>query len=562
MAEAAAHDRAAVGRFRPLRSLWIRLVALVIIFLAVPVPIYQQFREADQERQILLLEGAQLQGALIARALTPLLEPARTGVPPNLTSVLERLVEQDVRVKLLFRPANVPGVGGFFLVAATPAVATTVLDHERQLLIGQGVLDRLEQVCQGNSPLALRIPSEEGGQEVLTSITPINTPFGCWAIITAQSSPAYLRSAIGRPYWNTYEVRAAGVIYVGMAVLVLLFFFGVWRNLRRFGRLARKIGFGTSHTPSFAAQNTIPELHGVAQDFDWLVETLRNSAERIRRAAEDNAHAFKTPIGVIRQSVEPLRRIAGADPRAAPAIGRIEEALSRLDNLVSGARQMDQSTADLFAPPSADIDLAGLLERLLRGYAETAGDRPLRFVLDIHDRPMVRGGDDLLETALENILDNALRFSPPGGTIEVGLRRDGRFVELTVADQGPGVEPGNLDRIFERYFSEQRSDAAEHRNGGPEEPVATGASAADANEAAHAGTASRPEPAAPNGSPRNGTLRFGDITGDGEAESGEPHFGIGLWIVRQNIEALGGQVRAENRQFGGLRVRIRLPRQS
>ncbi len=512
MTDAARGSAVRFGPPWPLRSLLVRLVALVLIFLAVPVPIYQQFHEADQERQELLLEGAELHGTLIARALAPLLENARSSVPPNLTEVLGRLAEDDVRVKLLLRPVNVPRAHGFFFVAATPPVPSAVLDQEREELIQLGVLGRLEQVCRGNEPLALRISTDDGGQEVLTSITPINTALGCWALITAQASPAYLSSSLGQPYWNTSEVRAAAIIYVGMAVLVLMFFVGIWRNLRRFGRLAREIGFDSAKTRSFAVQNRIPELQSVAQDFDRLVETLRNSAENIRRAAEDNAHAFKTPIGVIRQSVEPLRRIAGSDRRAAEAIWLIEEALFRLDTLVTCARHMDQTTADLFEPPSSDVDLAGLLDRMLRGYAEACRQRDLRLDLNLGGRPKVRASEELLETAVENVIDNALRFSPPGSAIEVALRKAGRHAELTVADQGPGVDPVNLDRIFERYFSERRP---EDGNG-------------------------------PDGS-------------DG-SDAGEPHFGIGLWIVRQNVQSMGGEVRAENRPTGGLCVRIFLPR--
>jgi two-component system sensor histidine kinase ChvG len=496
-----------------LRSLALRLVVLVIIFVTVPVLIYQQFRAADLEKQELLLQSAQLQGELIARSLVRLLEEAEGGIPADLSDNLSRLVEGGARVKVLLRPAGVERAYGFFYVAAVPAVTADALEFERQFLIEQGILGRLGMTCSGDMPLALRLPMDEAGREqLLTSITPVNTDFGCWAIIISQASEAYLGSSIGRPYWNTPEVRVAAMIYLASAVMILALFLGVWRNLSQFGRLARQIGFNEGHG-SFAAQNKVPELHSVASDFDRLVDTLRRSAEDIRRAAEDNAHAFKTPIGIIRQSIEPLRRMSPRDDRGQQSVELIEQAVSRLDMLVSCARQVDETTADLYEPPDSELDLADLLERTVGGYASTTRQRRLRFKLDLRARPKVLASEDQMVTVIENVIDNAVRFSPDGAVIDISLQRHGKYALVSIGDRGPGVAPENLEAIFERYFSEDRDQAK----------------------------------------------TAGDGDGRGGSGDGEGHFGIGLWIVRRNVESLGGKAGAENREGGGLIIRLALP---
>ena len=104
---------------------------------------------------------------------------------------------------------------------------------------------------------------------------------------------------------------------------------------------------------------------------------------------------------------------------------------------------------------------------------------------------------------LENLIDNAASFSPPGCEILIHLTRDGRFAHLTVSDHGPGVPEGQLERIFDRYYSERREEAA--------------------------------------------------------SEAGATYFGIGLSIARRNVEAMGGTIEAENRAPHGLTVHIRLP---
>src|SRR3546814_1949755 len=122
-----------------------------------------------------------------------------------------------------------------------------------------------------------------------------------------------------QPYWKTIEVRIGAAIYFAMAIFTIGLFVSIWRGLMRFRRLARSIRTGASHV-SFAQQNRVPELAPVAEEFDRMTMALQDSAESIRLAAEDNAHAFKTPIAIMRQSLEPLRRLVA--PAEVREIGR------------------------------------------------------------------------------------------------------------------------------------------------------------------------------------------------------------------------------------------------
>jgi len=94
-------------------------------------------------------------------------------------------------------------------------------------------------------------------------------------------------------------------------------------------------------------------------------------------------------------------------------------------------------------------------------------------------------------------------FSPAGGEVLVHLSHDGRFAHLRVSDRGPGVPDEHIEQIFERYYSERRTDITE--------------------------------------------------------ETPSSYFGIGLWIARRNVEAMGGTIFAENRSPHGLSVHVRLP---
>lgn len=492
------------------RSFAAKFAILMAIFLAVPILLYGEFRAADAEKNALIGRSVQKEGRLIARSLQPLLETFQGGTAHQLLEAIDRLGQGSTNVKLLFRPQNVADPESFFYVASAPRVTNAYLEEERQKLLHAGLLTKLAESCEGEYPLAHRYTNPAGREELLTSITPVNIAAGCWAIITSHATADLLGSSLGQPYWQTAEVRIAVAVYVMMALVVVSIFGGIWRNLYRFEILARRIRTAGSANISFSALNRIPELDRVAREFDQLVESLHEAARRIREAAEENAHALKAPLGVIAQSLEPLKASErGDDPRRRRAIDFIERSVDRLDALISAARRMDVAAAAAITPSLRDIDLSRFVERMAAAYAETPNAGSIRIAAFVEPLVHAWADDDLLESLLENVIDNAVSFSPPGATVEVHVRAEGEWASVRVEDSGPGVAPAELDRIFERYVSIRE--------------------------------------------PRGPDRLAGALLPGG-------NFGIGLWVVRRNAEAMGGKVEAENRGMGGFRFILRLQR--
>jgi two-component system, OmpR family, sensor histidine kinase ChvG len=483
-------------------SLTAKTTLLAIIFALVPLFLYVEFRAAYEEGQELLLRSVRNQGRAISQSLLPMLETADRSSLPQVNGVLARFANEVTTIKLLLAPAGADS-DGFYYVGSWPSVDQSSLAAERHTLQDQGVLDRLSHGCRGEMPFSLIYHRPTGGSEIVTAVTPLKTAAGCWAVVASFSADAYPSAHLGEPYWATPTVRVAGLIYLAMAAITFSTLFSIRRSLRRFAERARQIRNGGPGTGSFAARNDLPELASVAAEFDRMVEALHRSAAAMRRAAEDNAHAFKTPIAVIRQSLEPLRRALRADDqRAQRAIGVVESSIDRLDGLVASARRLDETAADLIAHPRTAIDLAPLIGGLMRTHSAIVPERNVRVVGELADGMFVLGSDEIIENIVENVLENAVSFAPPESEVRVLLMREADSACITVVDQGPGVPASELARIFDRYYSERRA---------PEE---------------------------------NGQSTY---------------FGIGLSIARRYVEALGGTIAAENRQPQGLAIRIRLP---
>ena len=357
--------------------------------------------------------------------------------------------------------------------------------------MGQKLLTAVERITAGD-------------EEILTSLTPVLTRQACWVVIVTHAADDLFGSTFDRPYWQSPEVRIATLIYLLMALFVLAMFVDVWRNLRRFQRLARRIG-DAGEGESFAAMNRVPELQSVAEDFDFLVRRLKSSERLIRQAAEDNDHALKGPVAVISQALEPIRKLQAAlDDRARRSIDVIEQSIRRLDSLVTAARHMDETLAAALNPVRRPVDISSVLNGLVEAYRQTWPRPGVLLTTEIPPGLVVLANEELLEEIVENLLENALGFADIDGQISIRARLHERQVALEVIDDGPGVPPERLERIFDRYYSDRS-------HGAPQAP-------------------------------------------------GAAHDGIGLWIVRRNAEAVGGRVDAESCDPQGLKITVLLPR--
>src|SRR6185295_9279473 len=150
------------------------------------------------------------------------------------------------------------------------------------------------------------------------------------------------------------------------AVIVALLVFDLRSAIRNFASTARTIASGRTRA-RFADANPLPELDPVATAFDRMVDRLRGAATHLRDAAEETAHAFKTPLGTIRQAVEPLRRrVDPGDARGVIALAAVEQ-----------ARRLDDSAAALLDPSEEPTDISTIMEAAAERITPDAATRDI-----------------------------------------------------------------------------------------------------------------------------------------------------------------------------------------
>ena len=488
---------------RWLRSIRVQAFTLAVILIALPALIFAILGNADAERRLLILNAVAETGDAIAAGLAPVLHDLRPAEIASLRHELSRFAAADRSIKILLRPASATMAEDFYFVATEPPISPEQTQAERQQLLELGILPGLSQGCVARFLRDRDASLLDDGTEVLTSVTSVVGTAGCWAVVIATGERRVLGAIEPLPYWARREVRVALAIYVLMACLIAAIFAGVWLGLLRFRRLA----LSPTEQAGFALMTAIPELASLASAFDSMVQRMKRSAEMLRQAAEDNAHAFKGPIGTIRQAIEqPLRHAAFDDRTLRGSLQTVSSALDRLDGLVQSARYLDSAAAELLEPQRSRVDLSALVRAFMDSYATASPTHDVRLEIHVADRIVVMAQPETLETILENLVDNAISFSPTGGRVVVRLESHGDQAIILVEDDGPGIAPDRLDRIFDRYY----------------------------------------------------TYRPADSSGLGYGAAA-PHFGIGLWLTRQNALSLGGQISAINREPHGLCVTVVLP---
>jgi signal transduction histidine kinase len=239
-----------------------------------------------------------------------------------------------------------------------------------------------------------------------------------------------------------------------------------------------------------AATTGADELGQLAYSFNYMADRVEETITTLRRFVADAAHELHTPLTALRTNLELAGETKQTDQQG--FINRAHEQVERLENLTRDLLDLSRFEARTVEMELVPLDLTVLMQEIGEIYASQAEQVGLSFSLQLPNESMtILGSESQLRRAIGNLLDNALKFTPEGGAISLGLRRPpgtAQF-ELWVEDTGIGIPPDDLPQLFSRF----------HRGG---------------NAAAYPGS------------------------------------GLGLAIVKVIVEAHGGQVMAENTNQG------------
>jgi two-component system, OmpR family, sensor histidine kinase CpxA len=257
--------------------------------------------------------------------------------------------------------------------------------------------------------------------------------------------------------------------------------------------MSQKLASGdlTARTASGLLQRQ-DEIGDLVRDFNAMASRIEELISRQRQLISDVSHELRSPLARLNVALDLGRERKGNDP----AFEQMDEDLRILDDLIG--RLLTIAKLDMSAPqvPMADLDLADVLSQVARN-AEFESREPKGAIqLTSSANCIVRGNAELLHSAIENVIRNAIRYTDSGTSVEVRMQPEssssGTKVRLVVRDYGPGVPESELQKIFQPFY--RITDARDRQSGG----TGLGLAIADRVVRIHGGTI-RAENAAPRG---------------------------------------------------------------
>jgi two-component system sensor histidine kinase QseC len=177
---------------------------------------------------------------------------------------------------------------------------------------------------------------------------------------------------------------------------------------------------------------------------------LQQAFETERRFTSDAAHELRTPLAAIKTQAQVALR-SSADEERRRALNQVISGVDRASHLVQQLLTLARIDPTLWVG-SELIDLPALASEVLAEIAPMALARDIDLSLEAGLPPAIRGDRAMLGMMLRNLVDNAIKYTPAGGKVEVRLARDGARLNLSVDDSGPGITPEERARVFERFY--------------------------------------------------------------------------------------------------------------
>ncbi|MEO7114507.1 MAG: ATP-binding protein [Caldimonas sp.] len=253
--------------------------------------------------------------------------------------------------------------------------------------------------------------------------------------------------------------HAAWLSVLPLLLMTPLAAFAIWwlaaKNLAPLERLAGEVRSRDAGSLDPVPTGDLPdEVAPLAQALNALLDRLKSSLDTQRAFVADAAHELRSPLTALKLQLRLLRH-AGDDAARAAAIEGISAGIERAARLIEQLLTLARSEPGAAPLAREPVDLAGLARETLAAMHPFALDRGSELILDA-ERPVIVDGDRASLSALvRNLVDNALRYSPPKTRIDVAVGDDARSAWLRVDDAGPGIPAAERARVFDRFYRRQ-----------------------------------------------------------------------------------------------------------
>lgn len=284
-----------------------------------------------------------------------------------------------------------------------------------------------------------------------------------------------------RRFAPTLSLIAMSVLIVGAVFAAVVIFRPARRRLREVENAARRLGAGnlSARAPARGGDEVAAvatAFNAMADDVSARAAALAASDRARRQLLADVSHELTTPVTAMRGYFETLAmpELGLDEGTRTRYLGIIGDETARLERIIGDLLDLAKLEGGGGSLVVTDVPVEHLFARVAARHERASADAGVRLVTTIEPGAgTLRGDRDRLEQALQNLAANALRYAPAGSAIELGARKSGDAITITVSDEGPGVAAEHLPHIFDRFYKAEGSRSV-HRGPGSSSPDGSG----------------------------------------------------------------------------------------
>jgi len=293
-------------------------------------------------------------------------------------------------------------------------------------------------------------------QRAALGFSNVATSNGIWRVFSAQLGGTVVQ--VAQPLSARRELAAKTALDTITPLLLVLPFLAlfIWlaigRGLAPLSLVARELRARNPNSLTPLSIASMPEeIAPLTHALNDLLSRLDRALDAQRAFVADAAHELRTPLAALKLRIQLVER-AGDEAERKLAIADLHRGLDRASHLVQQLLTLSRQEADLTDKPSASVDLLEVARRVIVEQAPIAAQMGIDLGIDLGSPAIIAGDPVALEAMLGNLIDNAIRYTPAAGRIDISVSSDDAGVVLVVSDSGPGIPEADRERVFDRFY--------------------------------------------------------------------------------------------------------------
>jgi two-component system, OmpR family, sensor kinase len=304
--------------------------------------------------------------------------------------------------------------------------------------------------------LYLSQPQRELPQRAQLGFSNLNTESGEWRVFSALAGGQVVQVAqpmrARRELAASMALRTIVPLLVVLPFLALLIWFTIAKGLEPLDRVAAAVAKRSPTVLEPVAERDLPrEVQPLVRALNGLLDRLGKALAVQRSFIADAAHELRTPLTAVHLQAQLAER-ATTDEQRRGALADLKSGLERATRLSEQLLTLAREEPGVAERPPLDVDLSELAREVIGELAPLAEARAIDLGLSAGWSAPVRGDPQALRALVSNLIDNALRYTPAGGRVDVAVGAEKAGAAFSVRDTGPGIAPADQARVFDRFY--------------------------------------------------------------------------------------------------------------